>query len=141
MWQRWDTNLGLRTKLSVCNLTQPSRTVFIATCIFSRAGGELTLDSQRSPQSPQKLKISLHHMITCVGKKTNKTEKAHWTSRPFTKTLNFCTPGEVKTPQLQLHFKILSASQDFHSWIISSNPCHRVSYTINCNTVSVYIQF
>jgi len=140
MWQRWDTNPGLRTKLSVCNLTEPSGTVFIAMCIFLGAGGELTLDSQGSPQSPQKLKISLHHMITC-GKKTKQNRKSALDFKAFHQDSYFCTREEVKTPQLQLHFKILRASQDFHSWIISSNPCHRVSYTINCNTISVYIQF
>lgn len=87
--------------------------------------GELSRGSQRDPLHP------LEGGTPCTSVRAGKCALDF---NPCHKDYHF------STPQFQSCFKILRASQDFHSWTISSIPCHRLSYTINCNTVSLYIQ-
>ena len=115
-------------KLRLCNpvfLTQPTRMVFMMMPVSWGEDGELSLGSQRDPLHP------LKGGPPCTSVRVRKCALDF---NPCHKDYHF------STPQFQSCFKILRASQDFHSWTISSIPCHRLSYTINCNTVSLYIQ-
>lgn len=130
-WQSWKSNPCFSTKLRLGNrvlLTEPSRMVFISVHVFWTEGGEFSLDSQRDPQ---KLR-TLHHTITSA-----KTRKCTLDFHPshqgissllcwFSFTLKFSEQIKISTPGQ------FSASRPH---------LHRLSYTINCNTVSVYIQF